>query len=227
MKVVTYFRVSTAKQGRSGLGLEAQASAVQSFCSNRSCNVLGSYTEVETGKNADRPELIKALTHAKVTGATLIIAKLDRLSRNAAFLLTLQDAGVKFVAADMSDANNMTIGVMALIAQQEAEAISRRTSEALQALKARGVRLGNPNGAEALRRAQKGNLAAVSTVKAKAAARAADLTTTINDIRAAGHVSLSKIAVELNAREIRTPRGGRWHPSTVSDLLKRLDATPG
>lgn len=144
MKLIAYLRVSTAKQGQSGLGLDAQAAAIRAYAERTGGQVLATFTEVETGKANDRPELAKALHLAKVTGATLVIAKLDRLSRNAAFLLTLRDSGVRFVAADMPDANELTVGVMALIAQHEREAIAKRTREALQAARARGRVLGNP-----------------------------------------------------------------------------------
>jgi hypothetical protein len=122
----------------------------------RGATIIARFTEVESGRNPDRPELGRALHLAKVTGATLVIAKLDRLSRNAAFLLTLRDSDVRFVAVDMPEANDLTVGIMALVAQQEREAISKRTKEALAVAKARGVRLGNPNGADSLRRAGKG-----------------------------------------------------------------------
>src|SRR5262249_29946080 len=155
-KFIAYYRVSTARQGRSGLGLAAQRKAVEDYLNGGRWRLLAEYTEVESGKGADnRPQLQKALQHAKVTGATLVIAKLDRLSRNAAFLLALGDAGIKFVAADLPEANPLVVGVMAVIAEHEREAISKRTKEALQAAKRRGVMLGNPNGAEALRRAGK------------------------------------------------------------------------
>lgn len=222
MKVVAYYRVSTATQGRSGLGLEAQRSAVAAHCMSRDCELLAEYTEVESGRRKDRPELTKALHHAKVTGATLVIAKLDRLSRNAAFLLQLQDSGVKFVAADMPEACHLTVGILALVAQQEREAISARTKAALRAAKERGKRLGNPNGAAALRRAARGNAAALNAVKAKAAGRASDYAPVIADIRATGATSLPAIAKKLNERGIVTPRGGRWHPSSVRNLLNRL-----
>jgi DNA invertase Pin-like site-specific DNA recombinase len=222
LKTINYLRVSTERQGRSGLGLEAQRAAIETFCASRSCQPLAEYIEIESGKRNDRPELTKALHHAKVTGATLVIAKLDRLSRNAAFLMTLRDSGTRFIAADLPDANNLTIGIMALIAQQEREATSTRTKEALQAAKARGQRLGNPNGAAALRRASKGNTAAVSTIIARADAHAHDLAPVIADIRAQGTASLSGIAKALNERTIRTPRGGQWHAKSVSNLLARL-----
>src|SRR4051794_18406747 len=127
-KFVAYLRVSTAKQGRSGLGLEAQQSAVRQFVAGRGGKIIApEYVEVETGKRNDRPELEKALKRCRLTGATLVVAKLDRLSRNAAFLMTLRDSGVDFVAADLPEANTMTVGVMAVVAQHEREAISHRT----------------------------------------------------------------------------------------------------
>lgn len=155
-RFIAYERVSTARQGQSGLGLAAQRKTIEDFAASRGAEVLARFTEVESGRNSDRPELGKALHLAKVTGATLVIAKLDRLSRNAAFLLALRDSGVRFVAVDMPEANDLTVGIMALVAEAEREAISRRTKEALAVAKARGVKLGNPNGAAALRRAGKG-----------------------------------------------------------------------
>jgi len=149
MRLIAYERVSTARQGRSGLGLDAQRHAIEGFAADRNASVIARFTEVESGRRADRPELLLALQLSKLTGATLVIAKLDRLSRNAAFLLTLRDSGARFLAVDMPEANDLTIGIMALVAQQEREAISRRTKEALAIAKARGVKLGNPNGAAA------------------------------------------------------------------------------
>ena len=133
-KHVAYYRVSTAKQGRSGLGLEAQQAAVRDFLNGGVWELTGEVIEVESGKRADnRPQLQEALRLCRTTGATLVVAKLDRLSRDAAFLMQLQNAGVSFVAADMPGANSFTVGVMALVAQQEREAISARTKAALAA----------------------------------------------------------------------------------------------
>lgn len=221
MKVVTYYRVSTAAQGRSGLGLEAQRMAVSQFCGRRGCDVVAEYVEIESGKNDKRPELAKALHMAKVTGATLVVAKLDRLTRNAGFLFTLRDSGTRFVCADMPEANNLTIGVMALIAQQEREATSTRTKEALAAARARGVKLGNPNGAAALVRAGKGNTASVDAIRDGADRFAADIAPIVADIIETGHTSLRAIAGELTRRGIVTRRGGAWHAATVRDLLER------
>ena len=224
LRIVAYERVSTARQGRSGLGLEAQRAAIERFSAERAANLLGRFTEVESGRRADRPELIKALHLAKLTGATLVIAKLDRLSRNAAFLLALRDSGVRFLAADMPQANDLTVGIMALVPEQEREAISRRTKEALAAAKARGVRLGNPNGAAALRRATDGGAALRRTVSENADAFASDLAPVIEAIRAEGVTSLRGIAVALNDRGMLTRRGGRWGVSNVRNLLARFEA---
>ena len=224
-RLVAYERVSTARQGASGLGLEAQRKTIEDFAVSRGAEVLARFTEVESGRKADRPELTKALHLAKVTGATLVIAKLDRLSRNAAFLLALRDSGVRFVAVDMPEANDLTVGIMALVAQAEREAISRRTKEALAVAKARGVRLGNPNGAASLRRAGKGGEALRKAVSGNAHAFAADLAAVVVDIRAAGAVSLRAIAAELTARGIRTRRDGVWQVSNVQALLGRIDCS--
>lgn len=221
-RVVAYYRVSTEGQGRSGLGLEGQEQAVRSLCSSRGWDVIAEHTEIESGKLATRPELAKALLRAKVTGAVLVVAKLDRLSRSVAFLSALQDSGARFVAADMPEADETTVHFYAAMAQRERKAIGERTRAALQAAKARGVKLGNPNGAAALRRAAKGNGAAVGVVKGNAERFASDLAETVRDIRASGKTSLPAIAAELNARHIQTRRGGRWHASSVRNLLARM-----
>lgn len=224
-KAIAYYRVSTARQGASGLGLDAQRAAVEALCVARGWDLIAPpYREIESGKRADRPELVKALEQAKLTGARLVIAKLDRLSRNAAFLLALRDSGVEFVAADMPDANNLTVGIMALVAQQEREAISRRTKEALEAAKARGQRLGNPNGAAAFKRAGKGNTAALAAVSAAADHHATRLRPVVARLQNAGVVSLAGIAAALNDEGMLTPRGGRWHASSVRNLLARIAA---
>ena len=221
-RLVAYERVSTARQGASGLGLEAQRKAIDDFAASRGADVLARFTEIESGRRADRPELAKALHHAKVTGATLVIAKLDRLSRNAAFLLALRDSGVRFVAVDMPEANDLTVGIRALVAEAEREAISRRTKEALAVAKVRGVRLGNPNGAAALRRSGKGGFALRAAVAVNADRHAEDLRAVVDDVRAQGAVSLRAMASALNDRGMLTRRGGRWHVSNVGNLFKRL-----
>ena len=215
--------MSTARQGASGLGLEVQRNAIDGFAAGRGAELLARFTEVESGRNPNRPELTKAIQLARLTGATLVIAKLDRLSRNAAFLLTLRDSGVHFLAVDMPEANDLTVGIMALVAEAEREAISRRTKEALAVAKARGVKLGNPNGAAALRRAGKGAVALRDAVAANAEQHAADLADVVADIRAGGAISLRAMAAVLNARGMLTRRGGVWQVSNVDNLLQRLE----
>lgn len=222
-RLVAYERVSTARQGRSGLGLAAQRKAIDDFAASRQANVIGRFTEIESGRRNDRPELEKALTLARLTGSTLVIAKLDRLSRNAAFLLTLQGSEVKFLAVDMPEANDLTVGIMALVAQAEREAISRRTKEALAAAKARGVRLGNPNGAAALKRAGKGGVALQAAVRANADTFAEALAPVVADLRSQEITSLRQVAAALNARGMMTRRGGRWQVSNARNLLRRID----
>lgn len=224
MKIVTYTRVSTGKQGRSGLGLEGQDAAIAAYAAANAAHIVGAFTEVESGRNNARPQLQAALKLARVTGAKLVIAKLDRLSRNAAFLLNLQESGVDFVACDNPTATPLTIGILALVAQDEARAISERTKAALKAAKARGQALGNPNGAEALRRAGKGNGASCEAQRTAALTRAHDLADTIADVEAQGHTTLAAIAAELNRRGIKTARGGMWHASSVANVRRRLVA---
>jgi DNA invertase Pin-like site-specific DNA recombinase len=219
-KFVSYLRVSTEQQGRSGLGLEAQRQAIKDYLDGGRWELLAEYVEVETGKRDDRPKLIQALHHAKVTGARLLVAKLDRLSRNTAFLANLQDSKVNFVCADMPDANELTIHIFAALAQHERKLISARTKTALAAAKVRGIKLGGhrPNSA-ATRRL--GNMAAVASIKSAADRHAADIMPIIDDIRAAGISTLAGIAAELNTRGIITARAGRWHAATVKNLLQR------
>lgn len=239
-KAVAYYRVSTEGQGRSGLGLDAQRHAVLRLCEAKGWQVIKPFKEVESGKRNDRPELEAALAHCRQTGAKLVVAKLDRLSRNAAFTLQLRDSGVDFICADNPDVNRLTIGILALVAEQEREAISQRTKDALAAAKARataegvgikadgtpwkaGARLGNPNGAAAFRRAAKGNAASREAATANADAFAEGLRGVIADIRSAGVTSMQRIADELNRRHMRTPRNGQWSAGNVHRLLARLD----
>ena len=220
-RYVALYRVSTTRQGESGHGLEAQRAAVEAFVSARRGEIIAAYTEVESGKRIDRPALQQAIERTRLTGATLVIAKLCRLSRNAAYLLALRDSGVKIVVADMPEANDLTIGIMAVVAQAEREAISRRTVEALQAAKRRGVRLGNPNGARALLAYGKGHEHGTKTVIEKADGFAQSMHPLIAEFQAAG-MSLAAMAKELNKRQIVTRRGGQWHPTTVANLIERL-----
>src|SRR5262249_4207752 len=150
-KFVAYFRVSTDRQGKSGLGLEAQRKSVLDYLDGGRWELVAEFTEVESGKRSDRPELTKAIGVCKRHKAKLVIAKLDRLSRNLAFIATLMESGVEFIAVDNPHANKLTIHILAAVAQHEREMISARTSAALKAAKARGKRLGNPKLAEARR----------------------------------------------------------------------------
>lgn len=212
---VAYYRVSTVRQGKSGLGLDAQRAAVKAFVG--SANLLGEYTDVESGKRDDRPELAKALAVAKKTGSVLLIAKLDRLSRNLSFIAALMDSGVQFVACDNPTANELTIHILAAVAQAERKAISQRTRDALQAAKARGVRLGNPSPHRSLDGARKA-LTEYANDHAHRVFRA------IQDVRKTGITSLNGIAKALTARGIETARGGTWTAKAVSNLIARISA---
>jgi DNA invertase Pin-like site-specific DNA recombinase len=219
-RYVTYVRVSTQKQGASGLGLEAQQKAVGDYLAQHSGVVVAEYREVESGKLNERPQLQAALKRCRQSKATLLIAKLDRLGRNTAFLLGLRDAGVKFVCADMPDANDMTIGILAVFAQHERQAISTRTIAALAAAKARGVRLGNPNppvGTAATAAIARQGLSA------KADAFAKDLRDVIESAQADGLKTLQQLATHLTALSCPTPRGCAWSPVAVSRLMVRLE----
>lgn len=224
MKIIGYTRVSTDKQGRSGLGLEAQRAAIAAYAKSANAVTVAEFQEVESGRNNARPELEKALRMARVMGAKLVIAKLDRLSRNAAFLLNLQESGVDFTACDMLDASPFTVGIMAVLAQQESKMISERTKAAMEAAKARGAVFGNPNGAAPLRRAGKGNAASVKAIQGRADARAQDLSDVLEALEKEGFTTLQAQADELNRRGFETARGGRWHPNSVARLRKRLEA---
>lgn len=223
-RFVAYYRVSTAQQGASGLGLEAQRQAVRTWLDGGKWQLLDEFTEVESGKVNARPELAKAINKCKVTGARLVIAKLDRLSRNAAFLLTLRDSGVRFIAADMPDATDTVVGIMAVIAQDERERISVRTKEALAAAKVRGTKLGNPNGARVLLAtlAIKGNTPAVAALQEQAKRFAEDLRPIFADLELKGVTSLATVARALDAQGVQTRRGGKWTPTAVARVKSRL-----
>lgn len=211
---IAYYRVSTDRQGRSGLGLEAQRQAVEDFLNGREWEVVGAFTEVESGKRKDRPELAKAIEACKRQNARLVIAKLDRLARNVAFVANLMEGGIDFVACDIPEANRLTIHILAAVAEHERELISQRTKAALQAAKARGVRLGSPN-------PRKGSIQGVQANKESADRFAANVRPLIDDIRAMGITTLRGIAKTLNVRGVSTARGGSWHAATVRNLLQR------
>jgi DNA invertase Pin-like site-specific DNA recombinase len=226
-KYIAYLRVSTDKQGRSGLGLEAQREAVTRYLNGGSWTLAAEYVETESGKRDDRPKLAAALAHAKAIGATVVFAKLDRLTRSVDLLRTLVASGVDLVFCDLPNVPPGAMGrflltQMASVAELEAGLIGERTKVALAAAKARGVKLGNPNGARALRGKQIGNTEAVEAIKRKADEHAANLRSIVEDIRAQGITSVRKMAEELNHRGILTPRGGEWQPTTVVRLLTRL-----
>jgi DNA invertase Pin-like site-specific DNA recombinase len=219
-KYVAYLRVSTVRQGRSGLGIEAQQKAVHEFVAGRGGKIIApEFVEVETGKRNDRPELQAALKRCRVTGACLVVAKLDRLSRNAAFLMTLRDSGVEFVAADLPEANTMTVGVMAVVAQYEREATSQRTRAALAAAKARGTSLGGVRvGARDIARYQ---AQGVKAARAKALEAAELRRDAIETCRGQG-LSLNAIALRLNAESITTSRGAKWTATAVKRTMLAL-----
>lgn len=211
MKFIVYYRVSTQRQGQSGLGLEAQKHACSHY------DIVAEYTEIESGKKSNRPELAKALAHAKEIGATLLIAKLDRLARDARFALELMDSGVLFKFADMPDIDNSTpqgrffITQFAAMAELEAAIISERTRNALAAAKRRGVKLGSPNPSAG--GAKTAGLRRDATAQVAPAAMPI-----ITTLRRAGQ-SLRAIASALNEAQIPTAMGGHWHASSVRNLI--------
>jgi DNA invertase Pin-like site-specific DNA recombinase len=201
---IAYYRVSTDRQGESGLGLEAQRAAVARIAQR--CTVVGEYTEIESGKkSSNRPQLLAALADAKKRKAGLIIAKLDRLARNVHFISGLMESGVEFIAADMPEANRLTVHILAAVAEHEREMTSQRTRDALAAAKARGTRLGNPRWTE--------SLAAARTAK-NPTPPSPQLLEIMRHHRSTGE-SLRGIARRLNVLGLKTPKGHEWHASTV------------
>jgi len=209
-KFVAYYRVSTDKQGKSGLGLDAQRKAVVDYLNGGTWELAAEFTEIESGKKSDRPELAMALAAAKRSKATLVIAKLDRLARNVHFISGLMETKVKFVAVDMPEATPFMLHIYAAVAEQEARAISARTKAGLAIAKARGVKLGK-TGAEIL----------APKYRAEAQARAERLAPVIRQLKQDGF-SMRGIAAELDRRKVETPRGGAWHPMLVSRIVARL-----
>jgi DNA invertase Pin-like site-specific DNA recombinase len=228
--LIVYCRVSTKQQGISGLGLEGQRAAVEAYAKQAGARIAGMYVEVESGKLAARPELARALAHARRSKATLCVAKLDRLARNVAFLSALMDSTVPFVACDNPHANRLTLHILAAVAEAEAKAISERTKAALAAAKARGAKLGSARpghwqGREEARQAGAlaGALAGAAS-RAKAAREAyADLAPLMAEWRDNG-LSLHAIADRLNSEGHTTRRGRPWNPVQVSRVLNRAEA---
>ncbi len=213
MQYIAYYRVSTDRQGRSGLGLDAQRAAVASYAQGRG-ELLAEYTEIESGKKNDRPQLLAALALCRQKRARLIIAKLDRLARNVAFIANLMDSGVNFTACDMPEANRLTLHILAAVAEHEREMTSKRTTEALAAAKARGQRLGNPSPAPAAAKARAVAEAQLNTYRAS-------VRPIIAELHGQG-LNLSAIAREMNRRGIKTARGRQWEAQTVKNALSSI-----
>lgn len=210
---VAYYRVSTDRQGRSGLGLDAQAESVRQHVVRAGGDIIAAFTEVESGKRSDRPELAKAMDVARRKKATLVIARLDRLSRNLAFIANLMESRVDFIACDNPYATRLTLHILAAVAEHEREMISARTKAALAAAKARGTKLGNPRPHAA---AQLG-----AAANANSADQFAErIRPTISKLAIQGF-SLRRIAGELNYRGLRTTRGCEWRAQQISAILKR------
>lgn len=216
---VAYYRVSTARQGKSGLGIEAQKAAVQRFAEAEGIEIVAERVEVETGKGADaldrRPQLSAALREARKAKCPVLVAKLDRLSRDVHFISGLMAHRVPFIVAELgADADPFMLHVYAALAEKERALISARTKAALAAKKAAGAKLGNPRAAEAAVKAHAANRAGADHF-------AANVLPIVREIQAAGATSLRDIAAALNARGIHTARGGAWHSTTVRNLLRR------
>jgi len=210
---IAYFRVSTDRQGKSGLGLEAQQQAVTAFLHGRG-ELIASFTEIESGRRNDRPELAAALDACRKHKAVLIIAKLDRLARNVYFISGLMESGVEFIAVDMPEANRLTIYILAAVAEHEREMISQRTRAALQAAKARGTRLGSPN-------PKNGAAVRAQVLQEKADRFAAHVLPVIRGLQAQGITGYKALARALNARGIPTTNQRKWYGSTVKNVLHR------
>jgi DNA invertase Pin-like site-specific DNA recombinase len=214
-RFVAYYRVSTQGQGRSGLGLEAQKRAVREYLDGGKWSLIAEFTEIESGKRNDRPRLAEAMRAAKRQKATLVIAKLDRLARSVAFIATLMEGGAEFVAVDMPAANPLTIHILAAVAEHERQMISERTKSALAAAKTRGTLLGNRTNIATAQRNSR-------LVRSKAALQFVEnALPVISQIQASGLSSLRAIAGALNARGIRTARGGEWSATQVKRVLER------
>jgi DNA invertase Pin-like site-specific DNA recombinase len=205
------------REGSSGLGIEAQRKAVTDYLNGGSWTLAQEFIEVESGKRSDRLELAKALAACKKLKAKLVVAKLDRLSRNVAFISKLMESGVEFVACDMPHANKLTVHILAAVAEHEREMISSRTKAALAAAKARGKKLGGPKQAIAAKLGAEANKEAANKF-------AANVVPIIHQVKASGATSLRAVAAALTARGIPTPRGREWSAPQVANVLKRVEA---
>jgi DNA invertase Pin-like site-specific DNA recombinase len=220
--VVAYLRVSTARQGRSGLGLEAQRENIARFAATEGYEVVGEFVEVETGKGADalerRPQLTAALNAARKRKGSVVVAKLDRLSRDVHFISGLMSHKVPFIVTELgADVDPFILHLYAALSEKERNLIAGRTKAALTAKKAQGKVLGGPKLPEA-------RVAAQVVIKANADKSAANVLPVIRDAQKAGAETLRDIADALNARGIATARGGRWHATTVKNVLDRPTA---
>ncbi len=226
--LVSYIRVSTARQGASGLGLEAQRAAVQAYAAQGGHVIAAEFVEVESGTKGDRPQLAAALAACRLHRATLCIAKLDRLARSVLTIAQLMEAGVDFVACDMPHANNLTVHLLAAMAEYEAKAISERTKAALAAAKARGTRLGNPHGAAHLRSGCAGAATMASDAR-RAAARsdAAAVAPLLAELAGQGVRGATAAAAELNRRGVPAPSGGAWYANQVRRAVANIEAGKG
>jgi DNA invertase Pin-like site-specific DNA recombinase len=220
-KFISYLRVSTARQGASGLGLEAQREAVSRYLNGGRWQLVQEIVEVESGKRNDRPAIAEALRLCRLHKATLVIAKLDRLARNVHFISSLMESGVDFVACDFPEANRLTVHILAAVAEHEASMISSRTKAALQAAKARGVALGGQRGSlERMKgMAAKGTRMSATVRQEAAAKRRDDLLPVIEELRGNGATSLRAIAERLNGAGLTTARGGRWTATQVMRVM--------
>jgi DNA invertase Pin-like site-specific DNA recombinase len=222
-KFVAYYRVSTDRQGKSGLGLDAQRQAVAGYLNGGDWTIVQEFTEVESGKRSDRPQLDLALAAARLHRCPLVVSKVDRLTRSVAFLSRLTEAGVDVRFADLPQiegaAGRFMLQQMVAVAELEAGMISARTKAALAQAKKRGVKLGGDRGVVPSKRAR---LAGAQAIQARVASRAADLAPTIRELQAGGHTSLRAIAAALNVQGITTSQGGEWSAIQVSRLLARL-----
>lgn len=208
---VAYYRVSTQRQGQSGLGLDAQRTAVQGYIADK--ELVAEFTEIESGRKNDRPQLIQALALAKKHKATLVIAKLDRLARNVHFISGLLESGVQFVAVDMPEADRTFLQMAAVFAEWEARKISERTKSALQAAKERGTKLGSPN-------PQNGSKVGLNAIQSRVNSYVMQMAPVLKEFVG---MDLRSVAQILSQRGFKTPRGNtQWHPAQVGNLMRRV-----